>query len=419
MIREKLSMMFSSKVFYIVFSLLVSIALWMYVEINETQLQQYTVQNVQVVRKNAELLTDRDLFIASMNPETVTLTFECTRSIAAKLNNNTLSAVIDLAGITTRGNVPLDYDIEYPSGIDAEEAGLTSKSVNRISLYVDRLETRRISVEVPYSGGAAEDYIQDPPEFSPQTITVSGPREVVSRVSVARVYVPREHLTSTYSDDLPFILLDENGEEFGDLPGSQLTASEETIYVNIPVRMMKEVTLAVEFNFGSGATSQNTSYTIDPPTIRIAGNVEDVRDYNTINLGTIDLTRFDYTNTYPFTIVIPNYFTRISGETEAEVVVAILGLDMKYFSVSNIQVPNEPDGYITEIRTQSIDVRIRGRTEDLEYLTDANIRLVANLPEEFSLGTQRIPARVYIDGINADIGAVGTYNITVSVVEDT
>ncbi|MCL2124380.1 MAG: CdaR family protein [Oscillospiraceae bacterium] len=419
MVRDGLRKIFSSRVFYIIFSIVVSIALWMYVEINENQLQQITVSNVQVVRQNVDLLSDRGFLIASMTPETVELKFECSRSVASKLNNTTLSVNIDLAGITSRGNATLGYEIIYPNGITADMAGLISSSVGRISLYVDRMETRHISVDVPYKGGAAEDYIQDPPEFSPQTITVSGPTDVVARVSVARVNIARENLSSTYTDDLPFVLLDENGLEFEEALRGQLTSSDETIHVSVPIRMLKEVVLTAEFNYGAGATSQNTRYTVDPPTVTIAGNVEDIRDFNNINLGTIDLNSFDYARTFPaFSIVIPNYFTRISGETEAVVVVEILGLDMKHLSVSNIQTLNEPDGYVTEIRTQSLDVRIRGRTEDLEALSEANIRVVATLPDDINPGTQRVSARVYVDGINGDVGAVGTYNITVSITEE-
>ena len=418
MIREKLGNVFSSKVFYIIFSVLVAVALWMYVEINENQIQSHTVPNVKVNRQNTELLNDRGFLIASMTPDTVTLTFECTRSMAAKLKSDTLSVVIDLAKITTRGNATLDYEIVYPSDIDPEAAGFKSSNIGRISLYIDRMETRHIPVDVPYTGGTAEEFIQDPPEFSPQTITVSGPTEVVSRVSMARVAIARENLSSTYTDDLPFTLLDENGDEFEELLRGQLTTSEETIHINIPVRMEKQVVLTAEFNYGSGATTQNVSYSVDPPTVTIAGNVEDVRDFNSINLGTIDVTSFDYSRTATFPIVIPNYFTRISGETEASVVIEILGLDMKHFSVSNIQAINAPSGYTAEVRTQSIDVRIRGKTEDMENLTEANIRVVANLPTEISPGTQRVSARVYVDGIYADVGAVGNYYITVSITKD-
>ena len=416
MIREKMRSAFSSRLFYIIFSVIVSIALWMYVEITENQMQTLEITNVQVVFEKMDLLNDRGFFIASMTPETVTLTFECPRSVAAKLIAATLSVAIDLTNINSRGNKTLEYDIVYPDDITPEMAGLTSSSVSRISVYVDRMETRQIFVDVPYRGGAAEGYIQDPPEFSPQLITVSGPTDVVSRVSVARVSINRESLTSTYMDDLTFTLLDENGDVFDEPLRNQLTSSDETIHVTIPIRMMKEVVLTAEFNYGSGATSQNTRYTIDPPTVMIAGNVEDVRDFNSINLGTIDLTSFDYSRTFPaFPIVIPNYFTRISGETEAVVVVDILGLDMKHLSVSNIQTLNEPDGYETEVRTQSLDVRIRGRTEDIENLTESNIRVVASLPDDISPGTQRVAARVYVDGIPGDVGAVGNYNVTVSI----
>ena len=418
MISKRLNMIFSSKVFYIAFSLLVAFVLWMYVEINENKVQKLPVNSIQIIRQNEEILSDRGLFISAINPETVNLEFEGPRSVTSKLNNSNVTVVIDLAGITSRGSTTLRYDIVYPSNIDVESVNIVNRSVSSISLYIDRIESRSVYVDVAYRGGAAEGYILDPVEYTPQSIIVSGPIEIVSRVSSAHVSIIRENLTSTYSDDLSFVLLDEDGEEFDEPLRSQLTTSEETIHVNIPIIMKKEVALTVEFSYGSGATSQNTSYIVDPPTVIVAGNPDDVRDYNSLNLGTIDVTRFDYANTYGFTIVIPNNFTPISGETEASVFVEVLGLDIKHFSITNLFTQNEPSGYTVEIESQSVDVRIRGRAADMENLTEANIRVVADLTDA-SPGTQRVQAKVYVDGIDGDVGVVGTVNITVSIIPDT
>ena len=421
MIRKRLSMIFSSKVFFIVFSVLVSFVLWMYVEINLNQLQQYPARDVKVVRLNEEVLSDRGLLISAMNPETVNFSFECTRSVAQKLNNTPITVEIDLATLdsaTSRGYTTIGYDIVYPAGVDSSQVSIVSRSVSRIMLYIDKIESRQIQVNVPYRGGTAEGYIQDPIEFSPQTITVSGPAEVVSRVDKARVNIIRENLSSTYTEDLPFTLYDEEGEELDEALRNQLTLSDDTIHVTVPIRVTKEVALTVELNPGSGATRENTVVTIVPPTVLIAGNPDDVRDLNNINLGTIDLTRFDYTNTFNFPIVIPNNVTNISGETEASIFVEVLGLEIRHFSISSLYTTNEPIGYTADIRTQSVDVRIRGRAEDMENLTEANIRVVASLTD-VGPGTQRVPARVIIDGIDGDVGAVGNYNITVSIARET
>jgi len=417
MIREKLSRIFSSKIFYIVFSILVSIALWLFVEINENQLHPYTVSGIQIVREHEELLNDRDLLISSITPETLTLTFECPRSVAANLKNTNLSVSIDLAPVMSRGPTTLPYEINFPSETDLSSLTITERSVNRISLYIDRMQSRPVPVVVSYTGGAAEGYIQDSPEYGPQSITVSGPAEAVSSVGTARVNVVRENLSSTYTDDLHFVLYDVSGDELSQAILDQLTISDETIRVTVPIRAMKDVSLNVEFTPGAGATAQNVRVTYEPSVIIVAGDPENVRDFNTINLNTIDLSRFESTISEVFPIIIPNGLTNISGETEARVTVEILGLEIKHMSISNLQV-NLPAGYMSEIISPSVDVRIRGRASDLANLTEANIRIVANVTD-VSLGTQRLLSTVYVDGYDQDlIGSIGNVYITATILRN-
>ena len=390
----------------------------MFVEINENKVQVYTFRDIQIVRLNEDILNDRGLLISSITPETVTLDIECPRSVAAKLSNSPLSVTIDLAPITSRGPTTREYDIIFPNDVNPASLSVVTRYVNRISLYVDRVQSRPVPVVVSYTGGTAEDYIQDPLEYGPQTITVSGPAEAVSSVGTARVNIVRENLTSTYTDDLHYVLYDVNGDEVDQLLLDQLTFSDETIHVTVPIRAIKEVWLNVELSPGAGANSQNTIVTYDPPMVIIAGDPEDVRDYNNIPLGTIDLSRFETKVSDVFSIVVPNNLTNISGDTEAVVTVEIVGLEIMHFSVTNLQV-NLPSGYIADIISPSVEVRIRGRAVDMENLTQANIRVVANV-SDVSLGTQRFLATVYVDGFDANlVGAVGNNYITATVmVED-
>ena len=416
MVRNFFNKIYASKAFYIVFSVLVSIALWMYVEIRENTTQQIRVTGVPVVCLNEDVLSDRNLLISDMRPETVTLTFDCSRSVASKLTKDTLSVVIDLANIVQSGYNTLRHEISYPSGIDESMASIVERSVTQIQLYVDRQSSRGVRVEAPYRGGTAEGYMSDQTEYSPREITVYGPAEIVSELDVARAQILRENLTTTYNDDVAFTLFNRSGDEIDEEDLAKLTFSDEFIHVSVPVRMIKEVALSVGRSYGSGATEQNTIVTIDPQFITVAGDPEELRDYNSVTLTTVDVTRFAFSDTNMYPIALPNNFTNISGETEARVLVEVLGLDIKYLAVSNANIHciNLPAGHTVDIITQSLDVRIRGREEYLFGVTEANISVVADLVE-LGTGTQRVSSRIYVDGVEADVGAVGLYNVVVAI----
>ena len=129
------------------------------------------------------------------------------------------------------------------------------------------------------------------------------------------------------------------------------------------------------------------------------------------------MTSFGLSDTDEFMIIIPDHLTNVSGETIATVHVEITGLDMVFRITSNLQVINTPPGYIAEIETQSVDVRLRGLSDDLAQVSALNLRVVADLTDR-NPGTQRVLARVYIDGIDADIDVVGLNHLTVTIALD-
>jgi len=277
---------------------------------------------------------------------------------------------------------------------------------------------RQIPVRGSYTGGTASvELMAEPAEFEPQSITVWGPEKDVSRIQYVYVPIVRENLSTTYTDDLDFILFDENDEELDDSLRESIEFSQETIRVTVPIREVKDVALVVELSHGASTSSTNTTVDIQPRTIKISGDPEVVKDINTIMLGTIDMLRFGLTDTDAFTIIIPDHIKNVSGEIEAMVHVEVLGLEIAFRSTSNIQTVNTPIGYRAEILTQSLDIRIRGASEDLVQVTPFNLRVVADLTD-MSHGTSRVPARVYIDNIEADIDVVGEYFVTVSLISE-
>ena len=138
---------------------------------------------------------------------------------------------------------------------------------------------------------------------------------------------------------------------------------------------------------------------------------------NRIEVGPIDLTDFELTAEYDLPIVLPNDVENVSGIETVHVEVEINGLEVRSFTVTNIDYTGLPEQYTAELVTHSLTVRIRGTRENLDRLNDptTSIRAVADLSGTTATGTMETPnVDIRVDGV-LNTGAVGTYRLTFNI----
>ena len=104
----------------------------------------------------------------------------------------------------------------------------------------------------------------------------------------------------------------------------------------------------------------------------------------------------------------------VSGITSANIEITINGLATKALDASRIDLTNEPFGYRAVSETQSITVVVRGKEEDLANVDASKLRIVADLSNITSQGTQRVPVKVYLDAASS-VGVIGDYFISVNI----
>lgn len=411
MVRERFRRIFGSRAFYIVFSLLASVTIWLYVAYVENPDVSVNVQGVRIEFINKEFLKDKSLVVTKTNVDTVSLRFMGKRNTVSSLTNKNVKVTADLAGISVPGIYQLQYSISYPLDVNPQSLTVNGRSNELISVTVDAMASKEIPVHGIYNGGVAEGYQAEPLVITPNTITISGPKQTISKVVSAQVTVLRENVSKTVEDTLPLTLLDDGGHA---VPADQLDLSQKTVNVKLPVVMVKTVPLTVKLTPGAGADDTNTVCTITPPSLTLSGNTETLQSLNQIVLGTIDLTKFLGKMTQTFEIALPNGTTNLTGTIKAEVNISVSGLDSRHVSATNIQTANGPAGYLASVVTTNVDVLLRGKTDTLGKVSPDNIRIVADLSElGDSTGIFSVLGKVYVDGENGGIGAVGEYKISV------
>ena len=406
----------NSKVFYMILAVMCSIGLWLYIDIIEAPQSTTTVYNIPVTFIGEDRLEEDGLMIISGKNTTVNLQLEGSRTAVSQVNRNNITITVQAyAQINSEGHYSLLYDVDFPSSV-ASQLRIVSRSIDAIDVDVVQMTSKTVEIQGKFVGTAAEGArISDTDfEFEQNEVTVSGERSLVEQVDHALVTLDADDLSSTWSGELPIVLVDADGNE---VDMTNLTCDITEVYTIFPVQTVKEVPLTVSFTSGAGATSENATATIDPETVTISGTPERLDQIESINLGSIDLSQIVTSEVVNMTIPVPEGVSIISGITSAKVTVSMSGLDTRIVQTSDIELINTPEWISNvDLVTQALEVRIRGASDTMKLVQDQDVYVIVDLStlDEGAEGTRTLVATVGVRGF-ADVGAVGEYQVVVNI----
>ncbi len=413
--RKNVRSITDSKIFWMVVSLLASMVLWLYVTGTEGVEIKKTFSGVKVEFVGEdELRESSGLIVTEQDNTTVDLTLSGLRRDIGKLSRENLSVQVDLTDIKTDGHYTKLYDIQYPSGVKADDVTVVSRSPESISITIDWLTTKTVEVKGAFTGSTAEGYMaEEALTFDPLAVKVSGPKTVVDTIDCAWVSITRDNVDATISYDSSYALLDKDGNE---VSTSGLTLETQEVNVTLTVLMTKTVSLKAALIPGGGAVEDDAIVTVSPSSILLAGDAETLASINQIVVDTVKLANVN--SVYDATgcvITIPNDTVNLSGVTTATVHVEIQNLATGTLTANkdDIVCTNVPDGYSAEVITESLQVTVRTAQEDLAAIGEKSLRIVADLSEiGANSGIFYVTVKISVDGY-PEAGAVGDYKVYV------
>lgn len=408
----------------ILFSLVVSLGLWVYVMTVENPVSEIEINNIPVVFSGEDLLReDYDLLVTDSNVSSgVTLEFSGKLSDLRKLqeNRSELQVTVDITHLRKAQTHTLSYsmaDITLPSSVSSQDISLYAKSPKVVSLVLEKLSSVAIPVKIQQNVQMEESYMAGRLTQNYAEITVEGPADLVKRISYAQAIFDRENVDKTISATLPLTLIDVDGEIFED---DSITCSVTEVEVSLPVLMYKDVPLEVPVIYGGGISEEDVVVEPEPKTIRISGEPAVLEGIQSIKLANIDVAGL-LTNSEVLTreIVVPDGVNNVSGEVQATVSVEIKNKSIRQLRVSssNFQYIGLPTDMLPSARTTVLLVTIRANTEDIDQITEDNIRVVVDFTD-WNLGkNMTMPVKIYVDGFEgAGVIAESEYSVLVDVV---
>ena len=409
----------SQKVLYMVFALLTSIVLWLYISITDAPDITVPVSGIRVVLIGTEELADNNLVVTELSNKTVTLRFNGKRSQIYNLNSENVHVELDLTDIAiggrySQGRYSLRPTVVYDKSLDVSSVSVSSSSADYVQVLVETLVSRTVPVRIVNNGGVAAGYLAEEAVVDPTSVVVSGPAQQVKEVSYALASFTHEPLSASVTQSVGIVLMDADDEL---IESDSLTLDQDSVTVSVKINKVVTVPLQVKFTYGAGITEANASrlveYTINPTQIELSGDPK-VLDELTALSYTIDLTKFATSTTETFHINIPTGCENLTGITEATVTVNVKGLDTTKLSTRNISITDLDVGDEYEIVavTEAMVITLRGPADQIARVSPDDVRVVVSAENiDATLGTYTLTAKVYVDGFG-DVGAVGRYNVT-------
>lgn len=412
--------MAKSKIYSVVLSLVVAFGLWLYVVTNVSQEDDVTFYNIPVVMEGEAALAEENLMITGRSVQTVSVNIFGKRSDLNKINNGNLTAKVNLSKIEEPGeNIQLPYTIGYPDNVSANDFTEESKNPGFIYVDVDYRRTKEVQVQLKWTGTRSEDYIYDTENavLDYPAITVIGPAAVADLIHHAEIEIDLTEQVKSISDSYRYTLCDEEGNA---VDAEQITTNVEEVHVDLPIQRIKDVKLAVDVIYGGGANESNVKVSIEPQSLRLSGGDAVLEEFgDTYTVATLNLADIERSESFTYTLTLPEGITNQTGVSEVTVTVKYTGLITREFTLDTFQSINVPAGMAAEIINASLTVKVRGPAEEINALTAEDITAVVDFSSA-EVGTATYKATIIFGEEFSNVGALKTSSVsaTVQVLEE-
>jgi YbbR domain-containing protein len=355
-----------NKLLSLILSLVIAFGLWGYVITVDNPEFEKVYYNIPVYFQNEAALTSRGLMITSDSAPKITLRLKGNRSDLNNLNESNINIIADLSRIYDTGTLSLGYSISYPGNVPESAITVMDKSMEYISLTVERRVEKQVEVVPIYEGTVPEGYLSDKANavLDYETITVAGPASILNQIDHAQIYVNIDGRTSTLDDVFAYTLCDRGGKAVQVNNVELVTAQPGEVNLMLPIQQVKEVQLALNVIYGGGVTAENSQILIDPATILVSGSEESLADLgDTVIIGEVDLSKLNIEMNQTFDIVLPAGVTNrtmVGLEHKANVTISFPDLKTATYTVTNIVPANVPAGCNFELVTKQFSITLRG-----------------------------------------------------------
>ena len=403
-----------SKVVRIVISILVAIAMWLYVDLERAPERTMTIRDIPVEFSGENTtLADKNLMLLSGYDTTIDLKIRGPKRELVKMNRDNVRVIASTSSIDSVGVHQLDWTVSFPDGVVRTNVSVEKASLSQITVTVGELYTKEVPVECQVVGEVAEGYFTGDVVLDPEVLTLRAQRDDLLNVSCAKLTVAISGATRSVVQTVDVQLYDYDGNP---VENSNIRTNTSLIQAKVPVLTTREVELAVEFSGVPGAAMNSIKCDITPKTVRLNGEADVLDSIDKLVLATLHVDDLELHQQNSYVVTPPDGTWLVNGNEVATADITLEGIEEKSLTATSIEFDKLPSGLYAIAPDGGLTVRLWGLSEEIEAVTAENLRVIADMSAVTGQGTVTVPVTVTISGFN-DVTVRGTYELTVTVTD--
>ena len=402
-----------NKVLQVIASILVAVAIWVYVDVEKAPERTKTIRDIPVeFSGESTTLADKNLMLLSGYDTTVDLTIKGTKRELVKINKDNVRLVASTSSIDSVGVHTLRWDVVYPDGVQSSALSVDWASKYKVTVTVGELYTKEVPVNCVVTGTVADGYFTGETVLDPTTLVLRGQRDDLLNVAYAKLTVDISDATRSVIQTESVQLYDNDDNP---VDNSNIRTNASLIQAKVPVLTTKEVSLAVELSGVPGSAGQSIKTTITPSSVRLIGEADVLENINELVLATLYIEDLDIWQQNSYVVTAPDGTWLANSNEVATVEITMEGIEEKTVTVDTFSYTNVPSGLYAEVQ-DTLDVRLWGLSEELAELKADAITATVDLSSVTETGSCRVPVTVTVSGYR-DVAVKGSYEVTVYVTD--
>ena len=399
------------KALQVIASILVAIAVWVYVDVEKAPDRTKTIRDIPVeFSGESTTLADKNLMLLSGYDTTVDLTIKGPKRELVKISKDNVRLVASTSSIDSVGVHTLRWDPIYPDGVQSSALTVDWASKYKVTVTVGELYTKEVPVNCTVTGQVADGYFTGETVLDPTSLVLRGQRDDLLNVAYAKLTVDISGATRSVIQTESVQLYDNDDNP---VDNSNIRTNASLIQAKVPVLTTKEVSLAVELSGVPGVAGQSIKTTVSPTSVRLIGEADVLENINEIVLATLYIEDLELWQQNSYVVTAPDGTWLANSNEVATVEISMEGIEETTVTVDAFSYTNVPSGLYPEVMG-SLDVRLWGLSDELAKLDASALTATADLSSVTEPGSYRVPVSVTISGYR-DVAVKGSYEVTVYV----
>ncbi len=351
-------------------SLIIAIAIWIYVVGLMDPVSKTYYAEVPIKMINVEQLEARGLAVSSSNIDSVSVSLTGQKSQLAEIDARDISATIDVSDLEIGENT-CKIVVKSP-----EKSEVYDQSVMRAVVNVEEMTYADKHINVIFPEGSYHDAEPAVVEKSQQVVTVYGAKSLVAKVDHVNAVIDEDSDLGEKEETYEAKLIPVNKN---DKRVSNVSTSSEKIKVVAALLTTKTVPLNVEIEgLTVGGIERDISY---PKEIIIKGHKKVVDNVNEINATPINVaTIYDDTNV-KINVVLPEGISLADNNPPLEVLVTVGQEGTRSFSIATSRIHVNTDKTY-DIEEQSIKITVVGDKDILKKMKEDSFNLSVDIDDD-------------------------------------